>query len=203
MKTVKLSYSILNAWSSAKFEDAIAMYLGKQIPSTPYMELGKIKHTQWENYTNRTGELHPELKGGKIVNPIVEQKYSKLLPLSDDYQILIRGIIDLETEDTLIDYKCGRSTPSSYVDGWQLDLYKLLRPHATLGKYLCFNPYTNQVSVGVKYLNQSNAETALEHIMTFGGEMISYLTTNRLLVDYKEERKEQPTVQQNNKKRGG
>ena len=187
MKTIKLSYSILNAWASGKFEDAVAMYLGKPLPSTPYMELGKTKHAQWENYTNKTGELHPELGGGKLDNPIVEQKYEKMIPFSEEYQILVRGIIDLEVGDRLIDYKCGRSTPSSYVDGWQLDLYKLLRPHATIGEYLCFNPYDNTKSIGIKFLNNRNAERALENIMTYGGEMLDYLLTNRLFKDYREE----------------
>ena len=190
MKTVKLSYSILNAWSTAKFEDAIGMYLGKDLPTTPYMELGKAKHTQWENYTNKTGELHPELGGGKLTKPITEQKYSKIIPFSADYQILIRGIIDLEYDEpkhnVIVDYKCGRTMPSNYIDGWQLDLYKLLRPKATLGKYLCFNPYSETLTVGVKFLNDNNAEHALENIITYGGEMIDYLITNRLIKDFKE-----------------
>lgn len=185
-KTIKLSYSILNAWAVAKFEDAIAMYLGKDIPSTPYLELGKAKHTQWEEYTKRTGELHPELGGGKLKSPLTEQKYSKVVPFSDDYQILVRGVIDLEYENILVDYKCGRTMPSQYIDGWQLDLYKLLRPTANLGKYLCFNPYTETVSVGIKFLNDNNAEHALENIITYGGEMIEYLVANKLLRDYKE-----------------
>ena len=184
MKTVKLSYSILNAWKQGKYEDAVAMYLGKPIPSTPYMELGKLKHKQWEEYTLKTGKMHPELGEVELKKPIVEQKYQKVIPFSDEYQILMRGILDLEDGNTITDYKCGRSTPSSYIDGWQLDLYRLFRPHADLGVYRCFNPYTETVSVGVKFLSDHNSEVALEHIITYGGEMIDYLVSNRLLKDY-------------------
>ena len=46
VRTVKLSYSILNAWSGGYYEDAIAYYLGKDIPPTPEMELGRLKHEQ-------------------------------------------------------------------------------------------------------------------------------------------------------------
>lgn len=186
MKTVKLSYSILSAWEKRRFEDAIGMYLGKDLPTTPYMELGKVKHKQWADYTMKHGTLHPELGGDDLHMPIVEQKYEKIIPFSDDIQILIRGVIDLEDDNVLIDHKCGRSTPSSYIDGWQLDLYKLLRPNATLGKYLCFNPYNNEVATGIKFLDTSNAEFALNNIITWGGEMIDYLEANKLLVDYKE-----------------
>jgi len=186
MKTIKLSYSILNAWMSGKYEDSVGMYLGKDLPPTPYMELGKVKHKLWEGYTKKTGELHPDLGGGKLESPIVEQKYQKLIPFSDEYQILIRGVIDLQTPKTIIDYKCGRTVPSSYVDGWQLDMYKLFRPEAIEGRYICFNPYTKNVSIGVKFLNESSAELALENILTFGGEIIEYLLSNKLLRDYKE-----------------
>jgi len=187
MITVKLSYSILHAWEMKRFEDAIGMYLGKDIPATPYMELGKLKHQQWADYTQATGKLHQELGTDKLIKPIVEQKYQKLIPFSEDIQILVRGIIDLEHGDTLVDYKCGISTPSSYIDGWQLDLYKLLRPHATLGMYICFDPYRETTARGIKYLHDSNAERALENIITFGGELIDYLQVNKLLKDHKVE----------------
>ena len=185
MKIVKLSYSILRAWEQARFEDAIGQYLGKPLPATPYMELGKLKHQQWADYTMKHQKLHPELGGYDLTNPIVEQKYEKLLPFSEDIQILWRGVIDLEDKGILVDYKCGRTTPSSYIDGWQLDAYKLLRPKATGGEYICFNPYTKQLATGFKFLHDSNAETALEKIITLGGELIDYLQTNRLLIDYK------------------
>lgn len=186
MKTIKLSYSILSAWEKQRFEDAIGMYLGKDLPATPYMELGKIKHKQWADFTQKHKAIHEEVGGEMLSNPIVEQKYQKILPFSGDIQILWRGVIDLEDENILDDYKCGQTPPSNYIDGWQLDSYKLLRPQAKLGKYRCYNPYTKELKIGVKYLHQSNAEKALENILTFGGELIDYLQTNRLLRDYKE-----------------
>ncbi len=185
MITVKLSYSILHAWEMGRYEDAVASYLGKGIPETPYMKLGKLYHEKYEQYTNIHGKLHPELGGYDLYNPITEQKYEKIIPFSDDIQILWRGVIDLEDDrGILVDYKCGRTSPSSYIEGWQLDSYKLLRPHAKSGQYICFNPYTKQVSVGHKFLHDSNAEKALDNIITWGGELIDYLQTNRLLKDY-------------------
>ena len=186
MKTVKLSYSILSQWEKHRFEDAIASYLGKGFPATPYMELGKVKHQQWADYTQKYRKLHPELGGYDLYNPIVEQKYEKLLPFSEDIQILWRGVIDLEDDrGILVDYKCGKSKIGQYIDGWQLDSYKLLRPKAISGQYICFNPYTKAKEVGHKFLHESNAENALEKIITLGGELIDYLQTNRLLIDYK------------------
>jgi len=34
-------------------------------------------------------------------------------------------------------------------------------------------------------LTEDNAENALNHIITYGGEMIQYLESNRLLKNYK------------------
>lgn len=195
VKTIKLSYSILSAWSSGKWEEAVAMYLGKGLPPTPAMELGKLKHQIWANHIQKFGTLPPELGGDDLHKPIVEQKWQKIIPVGDKYQILIRGVIDLEDDGVLIDHKCGLSTPASYISGVQLDYYKLLRPEATVGKYICHNPYkcgaTCQpdnhtcYSIGIKFLSDENAEHALEHIITFGSEMIEYLEANKLLVDYK------------------
>lgn len=185
MTTVKLSHSILSAWSSGNFEQAIGQYLGNQLPATPAMELGKIKHELWAGYIQSKGNLPEELGADQLVEPIVEQKYQKFIPFSDDIQILIRGVIDLEDEDIITDFKCGMGEPKSYIDKLQLDYYKLLRPNAKMGRYICFNPYTNVVRRGIKFLHTTDAENALNHILTYGGEMIDYLQANKLLKDFK------------------
>jgi len=182
--TIKLSYTILNSWKNARYEEAVAQYLGKPLIPTPQMELGKLKHELWERYVNENKSLPLELGGGELKNPITEQKYEKRIPLGE-YEILFRGIIDLEDEDVITDYKCGLSEPAGYLGGWQLDAYKLLRPKAKLGRFLCFNPYTDTYTVGAKFLTDKSAENALEHIITYGGELIDYLKSQRLLKDFK------------------
>jgi hypothetical protein len=181
--TIKLSYSILHAWEQGRYEEAVAQYLGKPFPATPAMELGKLKHELWERYVNETGCLPLELGGGELKNPLTEHKYEKTLDLGK-YTILIRGVIDLEYDRTLVDYKCGVGEPSTYLSGWQLDLYKWLRPDSTLGKYICFNPYTESVKVGAKFLGEQQAENAVESIITYGSEMIDYLRSQKLLKNY-------------------
>jgi hypothetical protein len=184
---IKLSYTILNAWKQGRYEEATAQYLGKPFPTTPQMELGKIKHEFWEQYVNDNKRLPDELGGEELRGPVTEQKYEKLIPLGE-YQILFRGVSDLEDENVITDYKCGLTEPSTYMSGWQLDAYKLLRPDAKIGRYLCFNPYTSTYSVGAKFLSDTDAENALEHIITYGGDMINYLKAQRLLKDYQYEK---------------
>ena len=74
--------------------------------------------------------------------------------------------------------------PATYVDTLQLDYYKLLIPRLTLGIYKCHNPYTKETKTGIKFLGNYNAENALEHIITFSGEMIDYLESNKSFKDY-------------------
>lgn len=201
MITVKLSFSILNSWSKGNFEEAISMYLGKDLPENPYLELGKLMHEKWADEIIKTKRMPPELGGQKLKKPIVEQKYEKLVPLGDDYQILLRGVIDLESDEPIgivvQDHKCGIGRCSGYVDSLQLDYYKLLRPQASVGRYACHNPYKCEAhcqknkltkhecyGYGIKFLTSVNAENAYNHIITYGGEIIQYLVANKLVKDY-------------------
>lgn len=198
MITVKLSHSILSAWAMGRQEEAVGMYLGKPLPASEAMELGKTYDEIWNDYILTHKERPLELGGGKLENPQVQVKFRKRIPFSDDYEIVLSGVpdmIDTATGDydgvkfkapMIIDeHKCGRTTANQYIDRFQLDYYKLLVPDATLGVYRCYNPYLDSLTIAVKYLSDSNAERALEHVITFGGEMIQYLAANKLIIDFK------------------
>lgn len=184
MITCKLSHSILSAWANHQYEQAIGLYLGKPLPATAAMELGSLKDQQWSIYVDTHKRMPDELGGEPLDNPITQQKYQKLLPFSDNIQILLRGVPDIVSGTTIIDTKCGMTTANGYIDRMQLSYYKLLLPKATLGVYVCFNPYLNTYSKGIKFLDETDAEAAYEHIVTYGGELIDYLQANRLLKDY-------------------
>ena len=186
MITVKLSHSILSAWAMGRQEDAIGMYLGKDLPASPAMELGKAMDEIWNKQINDTKVRPLELGGGELNNPVTQQKYRKVIPFSDQYQILLSGVPDCVDGNVIDEHKCGRTTAGDYIEKFQLDYYKLLVPEATIGVYRCWNPYLKQLTVGVKFLGDWNAEQAINHIITYGGEMIEYLASQRLLTDYKE-----------------
>lgn len=192
MKTLKLSYSILNTWSKGKFDEAVGQYLGKPMPATPHMEFGKIKHEIWSNYASTHKKLHPELGSDALFDPVVETKYQRLLPLNEEYQILLRGIPDVYdcpphlNGERIIELKTGLGTATSYVDEMQLPYMKLLRPNAILGEYHCYNQYFGKLTKAVRYLDDTDADLALNHIYTYGGELLQYLLANKLFIDYKE-----------------
>lgn len=186
MKTLKVSHSIIAAWKAGKFEDAVAYYLGKDIPATPAMELGKLYDERWTKYINDNGKLPDELGGGELSNPRTQIKYQLRIPFSDDYDILLRGIPDLTEAKRITDFKCGRQGANNYMSKMQLDYYSLFLPEAIEGVYRCFNPYTKTTTVGVKYLGPKNRDNALNEILTYGSEILQYLLANRLFKDYNE-----------------
>lgn len=185
MKTIKLSYSILNAWEHYQYEQAIAYYLGKDVPPTPQMELGRAYDELWEKHIISTKTLPAELGGGELIAPMPQTKFEKILPLNDEYQILFRGVPDCPDDLTIYEFKCGMTEASQYLNGWQADAYKLLYPQANIAKYLCYNPYFDTHTVGIKFLGRGNAEYALNKIYSLGTEFIDYLIANRLVRDYK------------------
>jgi len=182
--TIKLSYSILNAWSMGRYEDAVAQYLGRPFPTTDAMELGKTMGQLWEQHINATKTLPDELGGGLLDNPICEQKYRKRIPFSDKYEILISGKADCVDGKTIYEFKCGKTEVGTYIGTKQLGYYRLLLPETEIGFYLCYNPYLKTYQKGVRFLTDKYAEDALEHIITYGGEMIDYLQSQKLLIDF-------------------
>jgi len=185
MKILKLSYTIISLWQQGRYEEAIGIYVGKPFVSTPAMDLGKLYDEKWNKYILETNELPKELGGGLLDNPQVQKKYQVILPLSEEYEILLRGVPDL-TEPTMItDFKCGRTEANQYVGKQQLDYYSLFKPEAKVGRYLCFNPYLNTLTVGIKFLSEETRENAINDIITTGGEILQYLLANKLFIDYK------------------
>lgn len=183
MIIVKLSHSIISTWAGRHYEDAVSYYLGRDVPATPQMELGSLNHDLWATHIMKHGTIPKELGGGKLTSPVVEQKYEKLIPLGK-YGILLRGKPDMTDLPICWEWKCGMGEPTTYVDSLQLDYYKLLIPELEVGIYRCYNPYTKTFKTGVKYLTDWNAEQALNHIITFGGELIEYLETQRMIKNY-------------------
>lgn len=197
MKTVKFSYTTLNSWSKGYQEDAVSQYLGKGIPETPAIKLGSVMHETWERKIKKTREIPEELGGGKVSEKaIVEEFMGCTIPLSDDYQIYLIGKFDLVDQGVIQDWKCGMSEPSTHLNGFQLGYYQTIlkanQTNVSVGRIVCYNPYERTHKVGIKFLNEETLADALNHIITYGGEMITYLETQKLLKDYDPNWREKP-----------
>jgi hypothetical protein len=131
-----------------------------------------------------TGALPAELGGWPLTAPVTQRKYQKRIPVNDELDILLRGVPDCLDGSLVYEWKSGLTSASNYVDSLQTDVYKLLIPHITEAVYVVWNPYTDTHEVGVKSLKRSNAEAALDFVLTFGLELIDYLKSQRLLKNY-------------------
>lgn len=168
-----------------RYEEAVAQYLGKPFPPTPSMELGKLYDEKWNKHIEKTGKLPPELGDGKLHDPKIQKKYQIRIPLSEEYDILLRGVIDiLEKGKRITDNKCGRTEASNYLNDMQLDYYSLFDPDSKEGVYRCYNPYLNTLTVGVKFLSENNRENAINEIVTYGAEILQYLLANKLFTSW-------------------
>lgn len=186
MQTFKVSHSILSNWRAGRFEEAVGMYLGKDLPATPAMELGSLYDKKWTAEIEKTGCMPLELGGEPLDNPRTQTKYQLVLPFSEEYQMLLRGVLDIDEPKRITDLKCGRTTATGYMKNGvtQLDYYSLFKKDATEGHFVCFNPYTMDVTRGIKFFDHKTREGAIEDILTYGGEMLDYLLSNRLFKNY-------------------
>lgn len=188
--TIKLSYSILNAWASGRYDDATAYYLGKEVPKSLYFELGDVKDQLWNKTALETGKRHPDLGGQKLINPEIQAKREMIIKFSDEYQILFRGRLDeIEGEEgkrVITDWKCGSQDAVDYMSksSYQLDCYFLLEPSAYMGKYICHNPYTGETKIGVKYFSEETVDRALNFILSNASEFIPYAQSLKILRHY-------------------
>lgn len=184
METLKVSYSILNAWSQGQYEQAVSYYLGRDFPATQQMELGRLKHKAIELHIAQNNCLPDYFGGGQLADPIIEKKREKVIRLSDTFSILLRGVPDCIDGTTLYEWKIGKTPALSYVDSLQMNYYKLLVPELTVGRYYCLNPYTDETTTAVKFLTKKGVDTAIEHVVTFGSEFFDYLKANKLFTNY-------------------
>lgn len=177
MSRIRLSYSILNAWSRGDYENALNMYFRKPTPTTPAMELGKKYHCEWENYIIKNQRIPKIFGHDKLNNPQPEVKIEK--DLNDWLQIV--GVIDLYEPDTLTgrDWKSGTTEVNQYANGYQHKFYQILIPKMQQFYYHSFNPYNNEVSTAKIYLTNNTLQDGVEWVVTFASEIKNYLEENK------------------------
>lgn len=133
-KKIRLSYSKLNSFANYDKHEAIAIILGKQIPSTPEMELGTLAHKIIEDEKLDVEGLGP---GGEYETKGVVELYDWL-----DFSF----VIDRYKDGVLVDYKTGRGDPMQlYVYAFLLALQD--KPvHEGRLVYVNIDPCTKEVT---------------------------------------------------------
>jgi hypothetical protein len=183
---IKVSYSILNAWATGKYEDAIKYFFKLDVIQTPAMKEGSEYHKRWENEIRNTKKL-PEVFGSKqLINPSAEQ-YIKV-EVND--WLILSGKIDCYDKPTIYEFKTGRQTSEDIARSKQPGVYAVLstlnKQYVDRAEIYCFNQHlkNDNKSMSIVYLTDTVLEDALNWIETIAGEMRNYLEQNKLFEKY-------------------
>jgi hypothetical protein len=175
-----VSYSILSAWSRGDIDRALAPYLGVEIEPTEAMAEGKRLHKKWERESLRTKRL-PRVFGGRKLAKGFELE-NKVVRKINDWCVL-SGVLDVYDGDTIIDYKSGKTSASSYLDGFQPEVYQVLRPNAKRFECYRFNQHLHKsdpdhVTMATLHLTSRTLRNGLEWILTNAAELREHLINN-------------------------
>jgi len=169
------SYSTLSAWERGDWDRAIQLYFHLETETTEAMRQGKLWHKKFEEEVKKTG-CHPKVFGGKkIVGKFsteirVEKKIADWLQLN--------GVIDLKTENMIIDYKTGISSPAVHFK--QIKVYQLFYPETKLGIIRHFNQYNRKAESIYYHLNSQTLKDGYNWLITNASEMYQYLEENNI-----------------------
>lgn len=178
---LRVSYSVLSKIAMGNPQDAIDAYL-KRVEPTQMMIDGSLAHKRWEEEINTTGRIpldFDRLNLDKLrTETKLESNYTKL----GDYNIILSGIIDVIAYERglLIDFKYSTSSPTVWLDTYQLGVYKVLVDKETdyiitMGSIFCFDYqkqkpsssyvfFTNQYIIDTKKWILDNTKKFIEAI---------------------------------------
>lgn len=182
----KVSYTILNAWSQGRYEDAIKYFFKLDVVQTPQMLEGFRYHKAWEDEIRKTGCL-PAIFGGKKLNKPLPEQYIKV-PIND--WLTLSGKIDCYDNPTIIEFKTGRQSSEDIARSHQVGVYGVLstlnNQFADRAEIYCFNQYlkVDPVSMSIVHITDQVLSNSLNWIETIASEMRNYIEQNNLFAKY-------------------
>ena len=183
---IKVTYSILNAWASGKYEDAIKYFFRLEVAKSPAMIEGIKYHEGWNQEILKTKKLPVVFGSKQLIDPKPEQ-YIKV-DIND--WLILSGKIDCYDNPIIYEFKTGRQTSEDIARSKQPGVYAVL---STLNKQFvdsaeiyCFNQHVknDNKSMSIVYLTDKGVEDSLNWIETIAGEMRNYLEQNKLFEKY-------------------
>lgn len=176
MKTIKVSYSILDKWAKGKTDDAIQMYLGKlDIGDIPAVKLGREKHEEWEKEIRITKKT-PAVFGARQLNEpkpeiYLRKQLNDWLILSGRLDLLDTLMFDGKPTVTGFDWKTGSSAANAFNNSWQHKCYKILFPNMERFEYHAWNPHTGEITMSILHLNACDLNDAVDWVVGQASDM--------------------------------
>lgn len=180
----RASYSILSAWSSGNWENAVRMYFKLDTFTSPAMVAGKQYHTSWAEQISRTKTLPDVFFPVPLKNPMAEIK--KVVQLNEWLDLV--GKVDCYDKPVIYEFKTGKRSSESYANDQQIGIYAVLLTYSGLyvekGEIYHYDQYSKKSDMSVRYITDKYLKDSLNWIETMAGDMHNYLLQNDMYIKY-------------------
>ena len=180
----RASYTNLMKWRSGDYEGFVKAYfkLGPSI-TTREMDEGKTWHLKWAKEIKKTKELPKLFGGGKLSNPMVE---NKMVVNIDDWIDFVFICDCYENNGEFIDFKTGVQNSGFDTQlGTQAVGLTLAKIKANRGHIYHYNQYNKDTEHDIFWITDRALKDSLNWIITLSSEAHEYLKNNNLYERFK------------------
>ena len=172
---MRMSFSIYNNYISGLEDEAFRAIRGLKNTPSAAMERGKEWHSKWEEESKETGKVPKVFKLDIDVQEIEIKKTHEL-----ESWLVLSGVADALTEDSVIDYKTSASkTATDFINSGQLEIYCFLFDKK-IGEILCYNHEDGSVSRARKHVSYKSINETLEKVSSVACEIRDKLEQDNL-----------------------
>lgn len=180
---LRISYSLLQLWSTGRHEEAISLYLHKDLPKTKAMTDGIKFHKLMEEEITQTknitvGNTHFSLK-----NPRPE--YKIITPYNERWDM--SGTIDCLDDKTVYEFKTGVVPSTDYARGYQIPFYFLLMEKENIvvenAYVIHYNQYSNKTDWTMIWNGPLHIQKAQNFIDSLAPEIEQFFTEQNIPFD--------------------
>jgi len=180
-KKLKVSWSILNAWSSGRRDEAIKMLAGIELPKNKFMEEGSRIH---DIISSKKLKLIPEISDQAIYEDIRPEDHSWVnyfrVEIFDWLDLSM--VVDVLDSPRIVDWKASTKRSTEH-NKMQIYLYALGTEIATgkkitEGIFATVKDYDGAIicdDYSVFKINEAKKELAKNYIETIGSEIYDFL----------------------------
>ena len=183
---LRLSYSLLNAWSRGKTDEAVSLYLREDLPSSPALLYGKDFHKKVQKIIDKKKEITLANTHFKFNKPETEKKI--IVNYSDLFDLKV--IIDCIDTPEIYDWKSGVVNSLEYSNSYQFPLYflacNLTGINVERGFMVHYNQYEKKADFTIIWNGQTQIERATNYIETLAPEIYEYFNKHGVLKEAKE-----------------
>ncbi len=180
---LRLSYSLLNLWTTGRHEDAIKLYLHQPLPQTRAMKFGKKFHEKVAFAINTHKRMVVGNSKFEFKNPQTELKL--IVPFNEKWDL--SGTLDCLDEDTLYEFKSGETSSVDYANDYQVYFYFLLCELAKIpveeAFLIHYNQFIKRADWVLVWNGEGQKEEARNYIESLAPEISDFFEKNNIPLD--------------------